>query len=112
MRLTCKCHGVSGSCSVITCWKQLSPFRSVGEHIRNKYDLATQVKLNRRGRLQVRSKRHVRTPTADDLIFLQTSPDYCIVNTTAGSFGTRGRRCNKTSTGTERPTLYHHTADI
>ncbi|XP_028966498.1 protein Wnt-5b [Galendromus occidentalis] len=109
MRLTCKCHGVSGSCSVITCWKQLSPFRSVGEQIRSKYELATQVKLNRRGRLQnipissllpqVRSKRHVRTPTADDLIFLQQSPDYCTFNTTAGSFGTKGRKCNKESNG-------------
>ncbi|XP_022652399.1 protein Wnt-5b-like isoform X2 [Varroa destructor] len=99
MRLTCKCHGVSGSCSVITCWKQLSPFRAVGEHIRNKYDLATQVKLNKRGRLQVRSKRHIRTPTADDLIFIKDSPDYCTFNSTAGSFGTRDRRCNKASNG-------------
>ena len=35
---TCKCHGVSGSCTVKTCWLQLAPFHSVGNILKRKYE--------------------------------------------------------------------------
>lgn len=104
-RITCKCHGVSGSCSLITCWQQLTSIREIGErsanlllvlvfpddffsstiifhlsvtgdHLREKYDEATQVKLNKRGRLQVKDPRY-KVPTATDLVYLDESPDWC-----------------------------------
>lgn len=100
MRLTCKCHGVSGSCSLVTCWKQLAPFREVGDHLKEKYDSATEVKLNRRGKLQVRHRKF-NVPTLEDLVYLHESPDYCVYNETLGSLGTTGRRCNKTSSSTD-----------
>lgn len=40
---TCKCHGVSGSCSVKTCWHQLAAFSETAAVIKKKYDNAVQV---------------------------------------------------------------------
>ncbi|XP_066963899.1 protein Wnt-5b-like [Macrobrachium rosenbergii] len=97
-RVTCKCHGVSGSCSLITCWQQLAPFREVGDLLKEKYDGATEVKINRRGKLQVKHPQF-NVPTAEDLVYLSDSPDYCRRNNTVGSLGTVDRICNKTSQG-------------
>ena len=88
MKVTCKCHGVSGSCSLITCWQQLAPFRKVGDHLQDKYGDATRVKTTRSGRLRVRRKAsNIPIPTANDLVFLHRSPNYCHHNDTIGSLG-------------------------
>uniref|UniRef100_A0AAG5CZH3 Protein Wnt n=1 Tax=Anopheles atroparvus TaxID=41427 RepID=A0AAG5CZH3_ANOAO len=97
-RIICKCHGVSGSCSLITCWQQLTSIREIGDFLREKYDEATQVKVNKRGRLQVKDPRY-QIPSALDLIYLDESPDWCRVNRQLKWQGTHGRVCNKTSTG-------------
>ncbi|XP_076335757.1 protein Wnt-5b-like [Tachypleus tridentatus] len=98
--VTCKCHGVSGSCSLITCWQQLASFREIGDHLRDKYDGATEVGINRRGKLQIKNPRHI-LPTSADLVYLDQSPDYCLANELTGSLGTRGRVCNRTSPSTD-----------
>ncbi|KAB0803860.1 hypothetical protein PPYR_00830 [Photinus pyralis] len=95
-RVTCKCHGVSGSCSLITCWQQLSNFREIGDYIRDKYDGATEVRVTKHGRLKLRNSKF-RLPTANDLVYLEESPNYCLRNVSIGSLGTQGRTCNRTS---------------
>uniref|UniRef100_A0A4Y0BJV1 Protein Wnt n=1 Tax=Anopheles funestus TaxID=62324 RepID=A0A4Y0BJV1_ANOFN len=97
-RIICKCHGVSGSCSLITCWQQLTSIREIGDFLREKYDESTQVKVNKRGRLQVKDPRY-KIPSALDLIYLDESPDWCRVNRQLMWQGTHGRVCNKTSSG-------------
>lgn len=47
-----------------------------GDYLREKYDEATQVKLNKRGHLQVKDSRY-KVPTATDLVYLDESPDWC-----------------------------------
>lgn len=46
--VACKCHGVSGSCSLKTCWLQLADFRRVGEFLKEKYDSAAAMQIGRK----------------------------------------------------------------
>uniref|UniRef100_A0A8C5MUI6 Protein Wnt n=1 Tax=Leptobrachium leishanense TaxID=445787 RepID=A0A8C5MUI6_9ANUR len=96
--VACKCHGVSGSCSLKTCWLQLADFRKVGEYLKEKYDSGASMRLNRRNKLEQTNQRF-NPPTGDDLLYLDPSPDYCLRNETTGSLGTHSRLCNKTSEG-------------
>jgi len=43
MKVQCKCHGVSGSCELKTCWRSLAPFRDVGNILKDKYNGAAEV---------------------------------------------------------------------
>ncbi|XP_060519678.1 protein Wnt-5b-like [Cylas formicarius] len=95
-KVTCKCHGVSGSCSLITCWQQLANFREIGDYLREKYDGATEVRVNKRGRLQLRDPQ-VSIPTTYDLVYLEDSPNYCVKDDMIGLLGTQGRPCNRNS---------------
>ena len=97
--LDCKCHGVSGSCSVKTCWKTMSSFRRVGDYLRNKYNSATPISVSQNGKDLVSAKDSVRKPPRDSLVFLEESPDYCDPDPRTGSLGTSHRECNRTSTG-------------
>lgn len=39
----CKCHGVSGSCTLKTCWTTLPRFRELGAIFMRKYEMAREV---------------------------------------------------------------------
>jgi wingless-type MMTV integration site family protein 5 len=74
--------------------------KKVGDFLKDKYDGATEVKINKRSKLQIRNSRYTK-PTSEDLLYMEESPDYCINSDQTGSFGTQGRSCNKTSPGTD-----------
>lgn len=99
IQISCKCHGVSGSCSLKTCWNQLPPFRDTGNMLKDKYDGATLVKFNRQGTKLIQRNKRYKKPTKSDLIYLDQSPDYCHPNLKIGSYGTVGRYCNRSSAG-------------
>ena len=56
------------------------------------------LRLCHQGKLELVDKRFNK-PTPEDVVYIDTSPDYCLRNETTGSLGTQGRLCNKTSEG-------------
>lgn len=99
MKVECKCHGVSGSCEVRTCWKVMPPFRKVGNVLKEKFEGATEVHPKQVGsrKLLVPKSSRFKPYTAHDLVYLLASPDFCNRDPRRGVFGTSGRRCNRTS---------------
>lgn len=84
MRTKCTCHGVSGSCSVRTCWRALGPLARAGAALFREAARAAalparppSLRLHRRARARLR--------------YVTPSPDYCEPDAAAGSQGTHGR---------------------
>uniref|UniRef100_A0A8D0VH96 Protein Wnt n=1 Tax=Sus scrofa TaxID=9823 RepID=A0A8D0VH96_PIG len=107
MKLECKCHGVSGSCTTKTCWTTLPKFREVGHLLKEKYNVAVQVEVVRASRLRqptflrIKQLRSYQKPMETDLVYIEKSPNYCEEDAATGSVGTQGRLCNRTSPGAD-----------
>ncbi|XP_011689850.1 PREDICTED: protein Wnt-11b-2-like [Wasmannia auropunctata] len=96
LTLECKCHGVSGSCSVRTCWRGLgaSGPSAAGSRLLRRYATAAEVRPRSGGRLPPLYHH-------DNLLYTTKSPDYCLPDKKRGSLGTIGRQCNGSSSGYE-----------
>nr|QDW65348.1 Wnt9 [Himerometra robustipinna] len=99
MKKTCKCHGISATCSTKTCWKQLAPFQNISRLLQHKYNTAQKVKMENGARandgpgLLVRGTSAPRKPHSTEMVYRDQSPDFC--KPTPHSPGTGGRRCRK-----------------
>ncbi|XP_034473126.1 protein Wnt-4 isoform X2 [Drosophila innubila] len=94
MKDTCKCHGVSGSCSMKTCWKKMADFNATATLLRQKYNQAIRKAPNQRTMRQAPSSRMKKPKQRrkkqqqsqyTTLYYLETSPTYCSV--------TKDRQC-------------------
>ncbi|KAH0535002.1 Protein Wnt-1 [Cotesia glomerata] len=52
MRQECKCHGMSGSCTVKTCWMRLPLFKIVGDNLKDRFDGASRVMISNSDRIR------------------------------------------------------------
>lgn len=113
MRMQCRCHGVSGSCELKTCWRTMPTFAQVGDFLKRKYENAVQMKptkfvrtVSMKSAKNANLKRGTKTKrqaplSKTDLIHIHKSPNYCVQDAKKGILGTSGRVCNKNSTGSD-----------
>ncbi|XP_069107463.1 protein Wnt-1-like isoform X2 [Argopecten irradians] len=108
MEQECKCHGMSGSCTIQTCWMRLPTFRKVGFLLKDRFDGASQVvSANNGGGRKKRRRRfkfvptnpNLKKPGRRDLVYFETSPLFCERDDSIGFPGTQNRECNATSIG-------------
>uniref|UniRef100_A0A8C0YJC9 Protein Wnt n=2 Tax=Cyprinus carpio carpio TaxID=630221 RepID=A0A8C0YJC9_CYPCA len=100
MLTDCRCHGVSGSCAVKTCWRTMAAFERVGAYLKERYENSVQVVDRSKHKVRRKDKEHRNMPIGkEELIFFNKSPNYCLEDRRLGVMGTRGRRCNRTSAG-------------
>lgn len=86
MKLECKCHGVSGSCSLRTCWLAMSDFRRTGDYLRKKYNTAIEVTMNQDGTGFMVADRDFKGSTRNELVYVENSPDYCLMDRASGEW--------------------------
>lgn len=129
MRRQCKCHGMSGSCTMKTCWMRLPHLREIGNALKDRFDGASRVLISNAGSLREfgihgnggsergngngggRRNRyktqlqpydpHHKPPSKKDLVFFEDSPNFCENDNRLGVSGTSGRACNVSSMGVD-----------
>ncbi|GFO37630.1 protein wnt [Plakobranchus ocellatus] len=110
LRRQCKCHGMSGSCTIKTCWMTLPDFRSIGLALKDRFDGASQVLPENSVRNRGRGKRRFnfspanslhKKPGRRDLVYFEDSPNFCDNDSSLGFDGTKGRECNHSSLGVD-----------
>ncbi|XP_055605070.1 protein Wnt-10b-like [Uranotaenia lowii] len=146
MQVRCKCHGMSGSCQLKTCWKSAPDFRVVGKVLKQQYRRAVLVDQSnfgngppmivyhkpkkRKHAKNVRPPRRIKDKQQQQqqqqkrqlmenqkpqmmpisranrkmenaLFYYQRSPNFCERDQVSDIPGTVGRRCNRTSSGSE-----------
>ena len=87
----CICHGVSGSCSVQTCFQKVPDIEELGMKLLKKYDVAKHVKAKNNNLKPV--ERGVPPLKETELAYKEFSPNFCIRDIPNGVYGTSGRRC-------------------
>ncbi|KAK0051883.1 protein Wnt-16, partial [Biomphalaria pfeifferi] len=102
MSRKCRCHGVSGSCAVKTCWRGLPAFKDIGQNLKESYETSVRLAGRAQTKLRRKEKSKRRVPIKpDELVHLSKSPNYCKHNPKKGILGTTGRVCNRTARGPE-----------
>ncbi|EDS35641.1 Wnt-8c [Culex quinquefasciatus] len=88
VRKNCRCHGVSGSCAMRTCWSTMNSFGQIATGVKQMYADGVRLFVDNSGRLNSRKIR------PDQLAFTHVSPDYCQRDILSGWPGMVNRPCS------------------
>ncbi|CAI5441912.1 unnamed protein product [Caenorhabditis angaria] len=107
LRRECKCHGMSGSCEMKTCWDALPSFREIGMNIKDKFDGAAEVKVIQEDEKSkiIQKNSQFKRHTSADLVYMTPSPDFCEADIKRGILGTKGRQCTQSPNAIDDCTL-------
>ena len=98
----CKCSGLSGSCTVRTCWQATASPEILARQLKHRYHHAIEVLPDFLNANPLHPQflpighRRIRRIHSNDLLYWAGSPDYCQHETSL--FSTQGRRCNNSLT--------------
>ena len=108
--LKCQCHGLTGTCSLKTCWKVTPPLYTIAQKLRDRYEKACQVEYAPKSpfSLSPMLTSTCHWPLAEeDLVFSDASPNYCTPKTELGSLGTQGRKCDPSAPASRSESCQH-----
>ncbi|KAJ8942866.1 hypothetical protein NQ314_009930, partial [Rhamnusium bicolor] len=94
LQTQCKCHGVSGSCNIKTCWRALPSMTEIGHRLLQQYTNAIEIPkyaLEKTIAEITPKKMKKKSLNSQQLIYISKSPDYCTKDEKLGSLGTVGR---------------------
>ncbi|KAK9687669.1 wnt family [Popillia japonica] len=113
----CKCHGLSGSCTMRTCWKVTPSIHKIGNELKKRYMKAMLVNQSNLGNGKRRKKKKSpkqtrrksktkrlfikggkRKDILNNLVYYESSPSYCDARPDLEITGTTERQCNLTTT--------------
>ena len=117
-RSPCKCVGISGSCTWLTCLHELPDFANLAETVLKVYldntryisdvtsledVLIVDPPISEGGSTDELNSTHSTNGDADKryFLYLTESPDYCAHDRSLGSLGTMGRECEPSLHGTQ-----------
>nr|XP_039251882.1 uncharacterized protein LOC120329347 [Styela clava] len=96
MRRDCRCHGITGTCALQTCWDRMPKWQDVGNRLRNHFDGAVRVQLandgrsllsKRKQRIALKQYPYPRRPYPDATLnrYKRNSPEIYTTRTSTGA---------------------------
>lgn len=93
---SCRCHGVSGTCAVKTCYNRIKTVAEVGEKLFQLYNGAVRVAESDDGDLVNANFPSVPVKKTD-ILYKDHSPNFCVEDDALGTLGVAHRLCDPNS---------------